>query len=304
MTTWITGLNQGLFRSGLAGQANAILVDPESRATDLGQRADQRRRTRAADRARRAGRARNDDRRREPARVERLPRPGDTARRGSPGTRVRRRGSARPARPSCSRVTSTSPTRSSAATREPGGRDRRRARARRVVRDVTDLAACERRMQDGVVLSDHAPVDCVCWSSRRDVRRGPRALPRARDGGIPQRRHVRPARAAGGRRPRGRARARPRAGPERASVLRGDDGPSRGVARRVRGARRRRAGAGRPHELDDRGVRDRRPRPRAPARGRDRDDDRRALRPSRGRSPSPAPRSWSWRPSPTRSSRR
>ena len=36
VTTWITGLNQGLFRSGLVGQANAILVDERHRATDLG----------------------------------------------------------------------------------------------------------------------------------------------------------------------------------------------------------------------------------------------------------------------------
>ena len=36
VTAWITGLNQGLFRSGLAGQANAVLVDRRHGATDLG----------------------------------------------------------------------------------------------------------------------------------------------------------------------------------------------------------------------------------------------------------------------------
>ena len=36
VTAWITGLNQGLFRSGIAGQANAVLVDRRHDAADLG----------------------------------------------------------------------------------------------------------------------------------------------------------------------------------------------------------------------------------------------------------------------------
>jgi endonuclease/exonuclease/phosphatase family metal-dependent hydrolase len=36
VSTWVTRAHQGLFRSGLAGQANAILVAPEHTATDLG----------------------------------------------------------------------------------------------------------------------------------------------------------------------------------------------------------------------------------------------------------------------------
>ena len=36
LSTWLTRLHQGLFRSGLAGQANAILVSKRHRVTDLG----------------------------------------------------------------------------------------------------------------------------------------------------------------------------------------------------------------------------------------------------------------------------
>ena len=36
LSTWLTRVHQGLFRSGLAGQANAILVAPYHAATDLG----------------------------------------------------------------------------------------------------------------------------------------------------------------------------------------------------------------------------------------------------------------------------
>jgi endonuclease/exonuclease/phosphatase family metal-dependent hydrolase len=36
LSKWVTRLHQGLFRSGLAGQANAILVAPRHAATDLG----------------------------------------------------------------------------------------------------------------------------------------------------------------------------------------------------------------------------------------------------------------------------
>jgi endonuclease/exonuclease/phosphatase family metal-dependent hydrolase len=36
LSTWLTRLHQGLFRSGLAGQANAILVAGAQRVTDLG----------------------------------------------------------------------------------------------------------------------------------------------------------------------------------------------------------------------------------------------------------------------------
>ncbi len=35
-STWVTRIHQGLFRSGLAGQANAILVSPRHAASDLG----------------------------------------------------------------------------------------------------------------------------------------------------------------------------------------------------------------------------------------------------------------------------
>jgi endonuclease/exonuclease/phosphatase family metal-dependent hydrolase len=35
-STWVTRMHQGFFRSGLAGQANAILVSPAHAATDLG----------------------------------------------------------------------------------------------------------------------------------------------------------------------------------------------------------------------------------------------------------------------------
>ncbi|HEX5583929.1 endonuclease/exonuclease/phosphatase family protein [Gaiella sp.] len=36
LSTWVTRMHQGFFRSGLAGQANAILVAPAHAATDLG----------------------------------------------------------------------------------------------------------------------------------------------------------------------------------------------------------------------------------------------------------------------------
>jgi endonuclease/exonuclease/phosphatase family metal-dependent hydrolase len=36
LSTWLTRLHQGFFRSGLAGQANAVLVAKAHRATDLG----------------------------------------------------------------------------------------------------------------------------------------------------------------------------------------------------------------------------------------------------------------------------
>lgn len=36
VSTWVTRLNQGLFRSGLSGQANAILVSRSHEATDAG----------------------------------------------------------------------------------------------------------------------------------------------------------------------------------------------------------------------------------------------------------------------------
>jgi endonuclease/exonuclease/phosphatase family metal-dependent hydrolase len=36
ISTWVTRMHQGFFRSGLAGQANAILVAPGHAATDLG----------------------------------------------------------------------------------------------------------------------------------------------------------------------------------------------------------------------------------------------------------------------------
>jgi hypothetical protein len=36
VTAWITGLHQGLFRSRLAGQANAVLVDPSLASKSLG----------------------------------------------------------------------------------------------------------------------------------------------------------------------------------------------------------------------------------------------------------------------------
>jgi endonuclease/exonuclease/phosphatase family metal-dependent hydrolase len=36
ISTWVTRMHQGVFRSGLAGQANAILVAPGHAATDLG----------------------------------------------------------------------------------------------------------------------------------------------------------------------------------------------------------------------------------------------------------------------------
>jgi endonuclease/exonuclease/phosphatase family metal-dependent hydrolase len=36
VSTWVTRAHQGLFRSGLAGQANAILVLPHHETTDLG----------------------------------------------------------------------------------------------------------------------------------------------------------------------------------------------------------------------------------------------------------------------------
>lgn len=36
ISTWVTRMHQGFFRSGLAGQANAILVAPRHAATDLG----------------------------------------------------------------------------------------------------------------------------------------------------------------------------------------------------------------------------------------------------------------------------
>ncbi len=112
----------------------------------------------------------------------------------------------------------------------------------------------------------------------RDVRGGPRALPRIAADRVPQRRHLRAARALGRGRARGGGRARRGARPKRLAVLRADDCAAGGGSSGLRGARRRRSGAGGAHELHHRGLRDHRPRPRPRAGRRGRDDDRRALR--------------------------
>ena len=116
---------------------------------------------------------------------------------------------------------------------------------------------------------------------RDDVRRGASAVPGARADRVPQRGHLRPARAAGRGGDDGGDRPRPRRGPDRAAVLRGDDRRPPGAPRCVRGAGPRRTGAGGAHVVHERGMRDRAPRSRPRGGGRDRHDDRRALRPSR-----------------------
>ena len=153
------GSHQAFFRSALAGQANAILVRPASRATISGTRGSA---TPAASggSSTRCACARNDARRRNLHASERLRTTPLSRAGGSRGHTRFAKAVRAPERPSCSRATSTSPTRTSTATR-------RRARgsttcscaARRS--GTSRSGRVERRMQNGVVLSDHAPVDCV-----------------------------------------------------------------------------------------------------------------------------------------------
>ena len=162
VTAWITGLNQGLFRSGLAGQANAVLVDRRHGADGLGHAQisapGRERRVVQAVRVRPDGdggsvvvgnlHASNVFHDPEVPRGE-----VDRARafvegEAAPGEPIVLAGDFNVADP---RVVGYSP---------PGeGIDDVLVRGA-VVRDVVPWPV-ERRMQDGLVLSDHAPVDCV-----------------------------------------------------------------------------------------------------------------------------------------------
>jgi endonuclease/exonuclease/phosphatase family metal-dependent hydrolase len=162
VTAWITGLNQGLFRSGLAGQANAVLVDRRHGVDGLGQAQisapGRERRVVQAVRLRPGGSRRSvvvgnlhasnvfhdpgvprDEVERARAFVERQ---------AAPGEPVVLAGDFNVTDPG---LVGYSP---------PGqGIDDVLARGA----DVRDVVVwpVERRMQDGLVLSDHAPVDCV-----------------------------------------------------------------------------------------------------------------------------------------------
>jgi endonuclease/exonuclease/phosphatase family metal-dependent hydrolase len=162
VTAWITGLNQGLFRSGLAGQANAVLVDRRHGVDGLGQA-----QISAPGRERRVVQA---------VRV----RPGasgaslvvgnlhasnvfhdpDVPREEVDRARAFVEGEAAPGEPvvlagdfnvADPRLAGYSP---------PGEEIDDVLVRGAVVQDVA-VWPLERRMQDGLVLSDHAPVDCV-----------------------------------------------------------------------------------------------------------------------------------------------
>ena len=163
VTAWITGLNQGLFRSGIVGQANAVLVDRRHGAADLGGA-----QISAPGLERRIVHA-----------VRVLPDGADTASvvvgnlhasnvfhdpdvpraeverarafvegKAAPGEAIVLAGDFNVADP---RLAGYSP---------PGAEIDDVLVRGAIVRDVT-VWALERRMQDGLVLSDHAPVDCV-----------------------------------------------------------------------------------------------------------------------------------------------
>lgn len=159
ISTWITGLNQGLFRSGLAGQANAVLVNHARDASDLGseQISDPRRERRIV----------------QAVRLERSPSvlvanlhaTNDFGNPAVPRAEARRAASfvARLARPGEATVLAgdfnvDDPRLDGYSAPLEGIDDV-------LVRHATVCERAvwprERRMQDGLLLSDHAPVDCV-----------------------------------------------------------------------------------------------------------------------------------------------
>ena len=162
VTAWITGLNQGLFRSGLAGQANAVLVDRRHGVDGLGQAQisapGRERRVVQAVRVRPEGvvgsvvvgnlHASNVFHDPEVPRGEVERARAFVEGEAAPGEPVVLAGDFNVADPG---LAGYSP---------PGeGIDDVLVRGA-VVRDVVPWPV-ERRMQDGLVLSDHAPVDCV-----------------------------------------------------------------------------------------------------------------------------------------------
>ena len=158
VSRWVTRAHQGVFRSGLAGQANAILVAPRHAATDLGHEriSEHGRERRLVHAIRIAGHRGSDDR--EPPRVQRLRASRRAAGRGRHAPPRSPSVSRRPGTSSCSPGTSTSPIRASTRTR------------RRAAGSTTCSCAApasgpvvawprERRVQNGVVLSDHPVVE-------------------------------------------------------------------------------------------------------------------------------------------------
>ena len=126
VSTWVTRAHQGLFRSGLAGQANAILVASQHAASDLGHEKISLTGASGARPGRPPRRRRR--RRREPPRLERLPRPvgaaGEVDRARASSSRARSR-----ATRSSSQATSTSARRSLDGYSSGGRGHRPRARA-------------------------------------------------------------------------------------------------------------------------------------------------------------------------------
>lgn len=162
VTAWITGLNQGLFRSGLAGQANAVLVDRRHGVDGLGQA-----QISAPGRERRvvqAVRVRPDASgtslvvgNLHASNVFHDP---DVPREEVDRARAFVEGAAAPGEPVVLAGDFNVADPRLAGYSAPGeGIDDVLVRGA-VVQDV-DVWPVERRVQDGLVLSDHAPVDCV-----------------------------------------------------------------------------------------------------------------------------------------------
>ena len=155
LTAWLTRSHEAFFRSALAGQANAILVRLRARRRGSRERADQHRRPRGE--ARLGGPPALDRRSptSTPATTSRTPRsraPRSVGPASSPrDTRAR-------ASPSCSQATSTSATPGSTATARQG---RGSTTSSFVATSATRLETWPRarRLQNGAVLSDHAPVE-------------------------------------------------------------------------------------------------------------------------------------------------
>ena len=158
VSKWVTRAHQGFFRSGLAGQANAILVAPRHAATDLGHEriSEHGRERRLVHAVRIAGssgvtvanlHASNDHAHPEVPRAE-----ATRAAAFAEGIATSRGTS------SCSRATSTSSIRRCAAYSAPGTGSTTSSCAAPRVESVVAWPR-ERRMQNGVVLSDHPVVE-------------------------------------------------------------------------------------------------------------------------------------------------
>ena len=267
LSKWVTRSHQGFFRSGLSGQANAILVAPRHATTDLGHLriSEHGRERRIVHAVRIAGGTGITVA--QPARVERPRAPGGAPRPRSPGRRRSPSGPQPGATWSCSPGTSTSATRGSRGYSSPAdGIDHVLVRGAR----VGPVAAWPRGPAAAQWRRALRP------PHRRGVRRdgagvtfeeARAALPGPRDGRVPERRDVRPARRDLSRM---RSSAPSRATPAWAGAA------TRTSRRRLRSAPRcggpfaalvgGRARAGCAHELDDRGLRDRAPRARPRAR--------------------------------------